>query len=100
MTPPSPPAATGHEGHVMPANADTAQRTPASKDTMHTMHHPEVAAAAQRTLMLQRALLRDPVIRRRIAADPALRRLMLESTDGLSDTDRDELRRLLTVPRR
>ena len=100
MTPPSAPAGTGHEGHAMPANADTAQRTPASKDTMHTMHHPEVAAAAQRTLMLQRALLRDPVIRRRIAADPALRRMMLESTDGLSDTDRDELRRLLTVPRR
>jgi hypothetical protein len=72
MTPP--PATTGHEGHVMPAAPDTAKAAMGgAMDSMHAMHHPDVAAAANRVLELQRALLRDPVIRRRIAADASLR---------------------------
>ena len=98
MTPPPAPAAMGHETHVMPTAPTTAQPAPAAIDPMHALHHPEIAASAARTLLLQRALLRDPVIRRRIKADPATRRLMLESTDGLSEKDRDDVRRLLAVP--
>jgi len=82
----------------MPAAPTTAQPVPAAIDPMHATHHPDVAASAARTLLLQRALLRDPVIRRRIAANPAVRQLMLESTDGLSTKDRDDVRRLLAVP--
>jgi hypothetical protein len=67
---------------------------------MHAVHHPEVAATAKRVLEMQSALLRDPVIRRRIVADTVLRQLMLESFEGLSATERSELQRLLTLPAR
>ena len=104
MTPPKPVApapAAGHEGHTMPTTrVDSATKQPAAgMDSMHAMHHPAAAASAQRLLTLQRALLRDPLIRRRIAADANLRRLLLESGEGLDAAERAELRRLLTPPR-
>lgn len=84
----------------MPAASDSSKAPASAMDSMHAMHHPESAAAARRTLEMQRALLRDPVIRRRIVTNAALRRQMLESTEGLTEAERAELRRLLTPPRR
>ena len=99
--------AAGHDGHAMPAVAAAAaaadSATPhagGAADPMHAVHHPEVAATAKRVLDMQRALLRDPVIRRRIVADAALRELMLESFEGLSASERAELQRLLRLPAR
>jgi hypothetical protein len=89
----APATPTGHEGHAMPHVGGAA-------DPMHAVHHPEVAATAKRVLEMQSALLRDPVIRRRIVADTVLRQLMLESFEGLSATERSELQRLLTLPAR
>jgi hypothetical protein len=81
--------------------ADTAKaHVGGAADPMHAVHHPEVAATAKRVLEMQRALLRDPVIRRRIVADAVLRQLMLESFEGLSASERWELQRLLTLPAR
>ncbi len=93
--------ATGHAGHMMPAAADSAKpHAGGAADPMHAVHHPEVAVTAKRVLDLQRALLRDPEIRRRIVADTVLRQLMLESFEGLSASERAELQRLLAVPSR
>ena len=91
-------SATSHKGmdHGTPADSVTPHEGGAA-DPMHAMHHPEVAASVTRVLELQRALLRDPVIRRRVVADPALRQLMLGSLEGLSAVDRAELLRLLSV---
>ena len=92
MPAPPPPAATaGHDGHVMPPAPSAAETTASVRaDT----------TSVQRRLALQRALLRDPVIRRRIVTNPALRQQMLEATEGLSEAERAELRRLLTPARR
>jgi hypothetical protein len=106
MTPPvnaakAPATPTGHEGHAMPTAGDSAKaHVGGAADPMHAVHHPEVAATAKRVLDMQRALLRDPVIRRRIVADPVLRQLMLESLEGLTEGERVELQRLLTLPAR
>jgi hypothetical protein len=106
MTPPAtapttPATAAGHQGHVMPATADSAKpHLGGAADPMHAVHHPEVAATAKRVLDMQRALLRDPVIRQRIMADTALRQLMLQSFEGLSAGEREELQRLLRLPAR
>ena len=106
MTPPvsapkAPAAATGHAGHTMPAAGDSAKPdVGGAADPMHAVHHPEVATTAKRVLEMQRALLRDPVIRRRIVADPVLRQMLLDSLDGLTPGERVELQRLLVVPAR
>ncbi len=93
-----PAAAAGHEGHAMPAPGESAKPRAPGSDPMHAIHHPEVAATAKQVLDMQRAMLRDPVIRRRIAADAALRQMMLTAFEGASSSERAELERLLTPP--
>jgi hypothetical protein len=70
----APTAATGHEGHVMPA----------------------VPPASTRSLAEQ--LLRDSTFRGRIAADTALRRAVLEAVMALPAAGRDSLLRLVPAP--
>ena len=62
-------------------------------DAMHDAHHPAERPVEVREL--QRRLLRDPVIRRRVVADSALRRLMLDSAADLPAAERAQLQRLL-----
>ena len=74
---------------------------PALADSVARPSHPagNGAAAAARTLALQRALLRDPVVRRRILQQAELRRAVLQSTEGLTAAEQAEVRRLLTPER-
>jgi len=60
-------------------------------DNLHSMH--DVASDILANPSVPRNRKRAEIVRE-------MRRLMLESADGLSDTGRDELCRLLTVPQR
>lgn len=72
-------AAAGHEGHGMPA--------------------PTAPVAPQVPVDALRLMLQDPVIRRRVLADSALRRMLMQSLDSLPAADRAQLQRLLAPPR-
>ncbi len=98
-------AATGHEGHVMPSPA-----APARETVDHAAHGmaamPGMAVPAAKapvpsptSVVALRLMLQDPVIRRRVLADSALRRMLMQSLDSLSAADRAQLQRLLTPPR-
>ena len=74
------PAASDHAGHAMPATPDSAK--PAMPPMRHraamdSMHAASPAAGAMRAL--HERMLRDPIIRRRVASDTALRRLAAEA---------------------
>ncbi len=76
------PVATEHPpGHAMPAPADPARpavKAMTDRDTaMHEMHSATAAANAMQAL--HDRMLRDPIIRQRIASDTALRRLAAEA---------------------
>ena len=88
-----PAAATGHEGHAMPA-APAAPAAPVHNAATQAAHHPDDAALAA---SLQRRLLGDPVIRRRIQSDSSLRRMLLQSSEKLSDAERAAVRKLLST---
>jgi len=107
---PAPAAAAGHEGHVMPAPAAQppaasaghaghdmsvprpVKAAPVHDAAMQAAHHPDDAALAA---SLQRRLLSDPVIRRRIQSDSTLRRMLLQASDKLSDAERAAVLKLL-----
>lgn len=121
---PAPAASgTGHEGHVMPTATpprDTvapAARAPepasVADHTGHVMRPspsgtgtgtgsvgvPGTAVAAPMSATLLQRMLRDPVIRRRITADSAFRRLLTDEIARQSETDQKELSRLLNSAR-
>jgi hypothetical protein len=83
------PAAMEHPaGHAMPASPDSAASTmpPMTTSTaaMDSLHATETLAGAMRAL--HEHMLRDPIIRRRIAADTGLRRLAAEAQVELPPT--------------
>jgi hypothetical protein len=102
MAPAAQPAAatTGHEGHVIPAPAAPPRDTvvPHDMSTME-MPAPNAPAPSPPSVVALRRMLQDPVIRRRVLADSALRRMLLESLDSLPAADRAQLQRLLTPTR-
>jgi len=78
----------------MPASraAPAAPAAPVHDAATQAAHHSEDAALAA---SLQRRLLSDPVIRRRIRSDSTLRRMLLQASEKLSDTERAAVRTLL-----
>ena len=87
-----PPAASaGHAGHDMSAPRPD-KVAPVHDAAMQAAHHPDDAALAA---SLQRRLLSDPVIRRRIQSDSTLRRMLLQASDKLSDAERAAVLKLL-----
>jgi len=86
-----PAAAAGHEGHEMPSSR-AAIAAPVHDAATQAAHHPDEAALAA---SLHRRLLSDPVIRQRIRSDTTLRRMLLQSSERLSDAERAAVRKLL-----
>ena len=93
-----PAADSSHAGHVPPTAARDSAVSPAPHDP--ATHHPELVAPSPSLLALQQALLRDPVIRRRVQSSPALRRKVLAALSGLPAAEQAEVRRLLAPVRR
>jgi hypothetical protein len=90
----APAAAAGgeHAGHVMPPKPSVPVALPMAEHEGHVMPS---AAAGPRALPLPFQMLRDPVIRRRVLADSALRRMLIQSSDSLPVVQRDSVRRWL-----
>jgi len=85
----APRAQAGHEAAAVPDSSHGAGGMP--HDSMHTEH----TKRPEQAMELQMRMLADPVIRKRLMADTAMRRMLGEMVDSLPPEHREHMRALM-----